>query len=457
MTNKKEQNLFAPETDRESKPLAERMRPNRIEEFVGQEHLVGANKLLARIAQSRKVPSLILWGPPGSGKTTLARLISGMTSSEFVSFSAVFSGVKDVRELIDQAKHRRSFQNRGTVFFVDEIHRFNKAQQDAFLPFVEDGTIILIGATTENPSFEVIPPLLSRCQVITLQSLQESDIGSIIDRTLADSERGLASRNISLEPDARALIVEASNGDARKALNALETAASFVKDGSGIDAQTAAEAVKSPYLRHDKSGEDHYNVISAFIKSIRGSDPDAALYWLARLIEAGENPRFIARRMIILASEDVGNAEPAGLMIAVAAAQAVEHVGLPEAAINLAHAVTYLACAPKSNASYMGWKAASDEVHKSGPLDVPMHLRNAPTKLMSELGYSKGYKYAHDFEGGYVDQQFLPDKLIGKRFYNPKDIGREKSIAERLDQLREWAKNKSERKNAGKKKSQKPQ
>ncbi len=314
----------------------------------------------------------------------------------------MLSGVKEVREVVEDARRRRQIEKRATVLFVDEVHRFNKAQQDAFLPHVEDGTLVFIGATTENPSFEVIAPLLSRCQVITLAPLNEEDISKILDRALQDEERGLGKRHLTLEADARALIIESANGDARRALNALETSASFVPDGAVITAQEAAEAIQKRTLRHDKSGEDHYNVVSAFIKSMRGSDPDAAIYWLARLLDAGEDPRFIARRMIIFASEDVGNADPVALMTAVAVAQAVEHVGMPEAAINLAHACTYLASAPKSNASYMALNKAREEIEKSGTLEVPLHLRNAPTKLMKKLGYGEEYKYPHDFPGAFV-------------------------------------------------------
>ena len=437
MTDKTDRSLFDSPRDADSIPLAERMRPLDLDNFEGQEHITGEGRFLSRVADSGKVPSLILWGPPGSGKTTIARLIAGVTSSEFVSFSAVLSGVKEVREIIETAGQRRKFESRGTVLFVDEIHRFNKAQQDAFLPHVEDGTVTLIGATTENPSFEIIPPLLSRCQVITLERLEDADIGRIIDRAIEDTDNGLGKLDISIDPDARSLIIEASGGDARKALNALETSAGFAGGSGTITAADAAEAIKSPYLKHDKGGEDHYNVISAFIKSLRGSNPDAALYWLARLIEAGEDPRFVARRMIIFASEDVSNAEPAALMIANAAAEAVDRIGMPEAAINLAHATTYLACAPKSNASYVGLEMAGREVRKSGALDVPTHLRNAPTKLMSEMGYGKDYKYPHDFDGGVVDQEYLPDKIAGKKFYFPTEIGREKNIADRLKDIRE--------------------
>ncbi len=420
-------------------PLADRMRPRTLEEFVGQSHLVGEGRLLSMVSETGKAPSLILWGPPGSGKTTLAKILAGMAESAFVTFSAVLSGVKEVREITEKAKERRKMEKRGTILFVDEIHRFNKAQQDAFLPHVESGTIILIGATTQNPSFEVISPLLSRCQVVTLERLDDEDVGRIIDRAMSDGEKGLGARDIELEPDARKLLIEVAYGDGRKALNILETAAGFVKDGDAVTPDKIAEAAKSPYLRHDKGGEDHYNVISAFIKSLRGSDPDAGLYWLARLVEAGEDPRFIARRMIIFASEDIGNADPAALMVAISVAQAVEHVGMPEAAINLAHAVTHLAGAPKSNASYVGLKKAQEEVKKSGALEAPFHLRNAPTKLMSDMGYAKDYKYPHDFDEGYAEQQYLPDKLKGKKFYNPTHRGREKNIAERLEKLRKKA------------------
>lgn len=424
-------------------PLADRMRPRNFDEFVGQRHLVSQGKLIEKIRRSKKLPSLILWGPPGSGKTTLARLLADVSDAHFVSFSAVLSGVKEVREVVEDAKRRRQIEKRATVLFVDEVHRFNKAQQDAFLPHVEDGTLVFIGATTENPSFEVIAPLLSRCQVITLTPLDDEDISKILDRALQDEGRGLGKRHLTLEADARALIIDSANGDARRALNALETSASFVPDGAVISAQEAAEAIQKRRLRHDKSGEDHYNVVSAFIKSMRGSDPDAAIYWLARLLDAGEDPRFIARRMIIFASEDVGNADPVALMTAVAVAQAVEHVGMPEAAINLAHACTYLASAPKSNASYMALNKAREEIEKSGTLEVPLHLRNAPTKLMKKLGYGEEYKYPHDFPGAFVKQQYLPDKIKNKRFYEPTQHGREKLIAERLEALKKSEKKKN--------------
>lgn len=416
-------------------PLADRMRPRDFDEFVGQNHLLAKDKLIWKIRKSKKLYSLILWGPPGSGKTTLARLLAAVSDAHFVSFSAVLSGVKEVREVVEDAKRRRQMEKRATVLFVDEVHRFNKAQQDAFLPHVEDGTLIFIGATTENPSFEVIAPLLSRCRVITLTPLADDDISKILTRTLEDEERGLGKRHLTLDDDARALIIESANGDARSALNTLEICASFVSDGAIIKVQEAAEAVQRKILRHDKTGEEHYNVVSAFIKSMRGSDPDASVYWLARLIDAGEDPRFIARRMIIFASEDIGNADPVALMTAVAAAQAVEHVGMPEAAINLAHACTYLAGAPKSNASYMALNKAREEIEKSGALDVPLHLRNAPTKLMEKLGYGEEYKYPHDFPDAFVRQQYLPDKIKNKKFYEPTRHGREKLIAERLESL----------------------
>jgi len=417
-------------------PLAERMRPLSFDEFVGQRHLTDPGKLLNKAAASRQIPSLILWGPPGSGKTTLARLLATVTDHEFVSFSAVMSGVKEVRDVVKDAKARRKVKNRGTLLFVDEVHRFNKAQQDAFLPHVEDGAIVLVGATTENPSFEVIAPLLSRCQVLTLQRLEDDDIGAILDRAMSDTARGLGGRKLELDEKARGLLIEAAGGDARKALNAIETAASFVKDGAVVGPDEAAEAALHKSLRHDKAGEDHYNVVSAFIKSMRGTDPDAAVYWLARMLEAGEDPRFIARRMIIFASEDVGNADPAALMVAVAAAEAVERVGLPEAAINLAHATTYLASAPKSNASYMALCGAQAEVKRSGALEVPLHLRNAPTRLMKKLGYHKGYHYPHDFADAVVEQDYLPEKIKGNQFYHPTERGREKAIVERLENLK---------------------
>jgi putative ATPase len=432
--------LFTSEADRESSrqaPLAERMRPRSMEEFVGQEHILGEGKLLRRLIESDQVTSLILWGPPGSGKTTLARIVANSTKSHFIFFSAILSGVKDIREVIKEAEEERKYHGRKTILFIDEIHRFNKAQQDAFLPYVEKGVVTIIGATTENPSFEVIAPLLSRCKVLVLNSLKNEEIGEILTMALRDRERGLGELYLEADEAALFFIAEQSGGDARIALNTLETAAKLAKSGT-LDLDTAREAVQKKPLLYDKGGEEHYNVISAFIKSMRGSDPDGALYWLARMLEAGEDPIFILRRMVILASEDIGNADPRALQIAVSALQGFQLVGLPEGRIIMAHAVTYLATAPKSNASYLGINKALAEVRKSGALAVPMHIRNAPTGLMKDLGYGKGYKYAHDYAEGYVTQDYLPEEIKGRKFYEPAGHGYEKYIKERM----EWVKGK---------------
>ncbi len=417
-------------------PLADRMRPESLEDFFGQEHIVGEGKVLRKAIENDELISIILWGPPGSGKTTLARIIAKMTRSVFVQFSAVQSGVKELRVIVKQAQERRKFHNKKTILFVDEIHRWNKAQQDAFLPYVEDGTVVLIGATTENPSFEVIGPLLSRSRVFTLNQLDRKALVKIIDKALKDKEKGLEERKVKIEPKALNLILEASNGDARVVLNSLEIAVNVFKPDkkgiSTIDLKTAEDALQHKALLYDKKGEEHYNVISAFIKSLRGSDPDASLYWFARMIEAGEDPRFIARRMVILASEDIGNADPQALVVATAAASAVEYVGLPEAQLNLAQAATYLACAPKSNASYLGLIKASEDVKRTLNQPVPLHLRNAVTPLMKNLGYGKNYKYSHEYSEEEGKQDYLPESLKGKKYYQPKEKGFEKEIKKRL-------------------------
>ena len=421
-------------------PLAERMRPRALDEYVGQEHLLGPGKMLRSLIESDQVPSLILWGPPGSGKTTLARVIANATSAHFIFFSAILTGVKEIREVLKEAEDELKFHGKRTILFVDEIHRFNKSQQDAFLPYVERGIFTIIGATTENPSFEVIAPLLSRCKVLVLNPLNESEINAILRQSLFDKERGLGSSAITADDQALAFIAEQAGGDARIALNTLETAARLVRSGR-ITLESAREALQKKALLYDKGGEEHYNVISAFIKSMRGSDPDAALYWLARMLEAGEDPLFIIRRMVILASEDIGNADPRALQVAIAALHGFQLVGMPEGRIILGQAVTYLATAPKSNASYLGIDAALAEVRKSGSLPVPLHIRNAPTKLMKEMGYHKGYQYAHDFEEGYALQEHLPDQLQGSKFYEPVERGYEKSIRERMAYLRQSKKN----------------
>jgi putative ATPase len=416
------------------------MRPVKLLEFVGQKHLVGRGKIVSTLLKADQIPSLVLWGPPGSGKTTLAKIIANETKSYFAFYSAVEVGVNEIKKVVKEAKERLEKERQKTILCIDEIHRWNKAQQALLLPSVEDGSIILIGATTENPSFEVIGPLLSRSKVLILNRLEERDIKEIINTTLKDKERGLGKYNVALNNEALNLLLEAANGDARVVLNALEIATNLTRAVGGKRAVTRekmAQALQSRRLLYDKTGEEHYNTISAFIKSMRGSDPDAAVYWLARMLEAGDDPEFIARRMIILASEDVGNADPKALQVAIAAAQALQFVGLPEAALNLAHAATYLASTPKSNASYMALENAREDVRKTLNEPVPLHLRNPVTKLMREIGYHRGYKYAHDFPGGHTKQQFLPDKLAGRKYYHPKDIGYEAYIKKHLEKLQQ--------------------
>lgn len=404
-------------------PLAERMRPRDFDDLVGQDEVVGPGRPLRKAIEQDELSSVIFWGPPGCGKTTLAGLVAGYTHSQFVPFSAVTGGIPELRDIIKAAERRRAM-GRATTLFVDEIHRFNKAQQDAFLPHVERGTVVLIGATTENPSFELIAPLLSRSLVVILKPLTEEALGLILDRAIVDRERGLGSLRIDLRPLARERLIAFGNGDARSLLTALEFVAgqtSVGPDGSRtIDEQVLEAALLKKSLRYDKSGEEHYNLVSAYIKSLRDSDADGALYWLARMLEGGENPRFIARRMVIFASEDIGNADPLALVVVNAVAQAVEFVGLPEAQINLAHGTTYLASRPKDNASYVGLKEAVQDARQHGNLGVPLHLRNAVTSLMKEIGYGKGYRYVHDDPGAQTDQGHLPGPLQGKRYYRPR-------------------------------------
>jgi putative ATPase len=421
-------------------PLAERIRPGNLSEFVGQEHLIGPGHFLSTILGSDHPPSIIFWGPPGSGKTTLARIIAQATKCHFSFFSAVLAGVKEVREIVAEARIRKKTEGKRTILFVDEIHRFNRSQQDAFLPHVEDGTIILMGATTENPSFEVNAPLLSRCRVLVLKPLTPDHIVRILQQALADTERGLGPLKIESTPELLHEIADWSEGDARRALNLLEAAVSLCPEEKGkrhLTEKAVREAAQNRLLLFDKDREEHYNVISAFIKSMRASDPDAAVYWLARMLEAGEDPLFIARRMVIFASEDVGNADPQALPLAVAALNAFHAVGLPEGWIPLSQAATYLASAPKSNASYMAYKKAARAAKDQGSLPVPLHLRNAPTRLMETLGYGKGYQYPHDIADQVTGQDYLPERLRKERFYEPKEIGHEKEIKKRLNEIRD--------------------
>ena len=416
-------------------PLADRMRPQNLAEFVGQEHLVGPDKILRGFMERKELVSMIFWGPPGVGKTTLALIVAKTIGAHFVSFSAVLSGVKDIRAVIEEAKQQLKYYGKSTILFVDEIHRFNKSQQDAFLHHVEDGTITLIGATTENPSFEINAPLFSRCKVLVLEQLSADNIKTIITNTLSNKERGLGNLKIAIDDDAFNFIVELSHGEARVALNTLESALILMspdkKDKRRITLKVAQEAMQRKALLYDKGGDEHYNVISAFIKSMRGSDPDAAVYWLARMLEAGEDPLFIARRMVIFASEDIGNADPSAVQVAVAVKDAFHFVGMPEGWIPLSQGVTYLASAPKSNASYKAYLSALEDVKEKGALGVPLHIRNAPTPLMKDLGYGKGYKYPHN-HGGHIEQSYLPEELQGKEYYKPTENGFDKEIKERL-------------------------
>jgi putative ATPase len=421
-----------PAPDPASAPLAARMRPATLDEFVGQEHVLGPGRALRELIERDEVGSLILWGPPGTGKTTLARIIAERTRSVFVPFSAVTEGVARVREVIREADARLRKGGPGTILFCDEIHRFNKAQQDAFLPHVEAGTITLIGATTENPSFEVIGALLSRSRVFVLEPLRPEHLRVILERALADEERGLGGQGLAADDDALDLIAEAADGDARRALNALEAAATLVGAGGRVTQEGAREALQLRFARYDKGGEEHYNLISALHKAVRGSDADGSLYWLARMLEGGEDPLYIARRLVRMAIEDIGLADPQALAVALAARDAFHFLGTPEGDLALAEAAVYLATAPKSNRLYTGFGAVRQAARDTPAEPVPLHIRNAPTGLMKELGYGEGYRYAFESQDHYIPQEYLPERLRGRKFYEPSDFGFEKRIAERM-------------------------
>lgn len=426
-------------------PLAARMRPRNFDEFVGQEHLIGQGHVLRKLIESDQLPSMVLWGPPGSGKTTLAYVIANITSSHFVPMSAVSAGVADLRRAIEDARTRLKKSGQRTILFIDEIHRFSKSQQDAILPYVENGTITLISATTENPSFEVISPLLSRSRVYTLNALTDEQIGTIIKRAIKDGERGLGKLNVVSDDESIKYLINLSNGDARSALNTLEmavTATAPDTDGKRkLNLKTIEESFQQRALLYDKSGEQHYDIISALHKSLRGSDPDAGLYWLGRMLEAGEDPLYVARRLVRFASEDVGMADPQALVVAMAAQQAVHFIGMPEGNLALAEAVVYLATAPKSNSLYTAYSAAKFDIAKTRNDPVPLHLRNPVTNLMKQIGYGKDYQYVHKYPEHFVREKYLPDSLQGKHYYSPTDFGYEKQIKERL---KAWWGNKKE-------------
>lgn len=418
-------------------PLAERMRPKKVEEIVGQDHILGPSSVLKKAIESGHLFSVIFWGPPGSGKTTLAKLMSQYSENPFRAFSAVTSGVKQLRQITAEAEKARRLTEKRTILFVDEIHRFNKAQQDAFLPYVESGLIILVGATTQNPSFEIIPPLLSRARVMVLKPLGREDLKTILLRAIEDSRQGLGGLEIEIQADALDHLINLSSGDARVALNNLEIAVFYVLHGQDsqkvLDLEKAEEALSKKALPYDKDGEEHFNLISAFHKSMRGSDPQASLYWLYRMLMAGEDPLFIGRRMVRFATEDVGLADPDALQVALGAFEAWQKVGPPEAELALAEAVVYLATAPKSNALYLAEAAVKKEIEHSGPQPVPLHIRNAPTGLMKKLGYSRGYLYPHNYPGARVRQEYLPEKLKNRMFYRPTGRGLEKEIRKKIE------------------------
>jgi putative ATPase len=416
------------------KPLAERMRPRTFDEFFGQSEIVGEGKLLRQIIEKDLLSSIILWGPPGTGKTTLARIIANQTKSNFEEFSAVTSGVADLRRVVKEAKTQRELYNKRTVLFVDEIHRFNKSQQDGFLPHIENGTIILIGATTENPGFEINSAIMSRSKLFELKPLDDDDIRNIVSAAIKDKDRGLGNQKLKLDKKAQDLIVKYAAGDARVALNTLEMASKADLAAKTITAPVVEQILSKKFISHYKGGESHYDVISAFIKSMRGSDPNAAVYWLARMIEGGEDPKFIARRMVIFASEDVGNAAPMALVLANATFDAVTKIGLPECRINLSQCAIYLATAPKSNASYIAIDDALRDVREAKFSGVPKHLQNAPTKFDKQQGKAKDYKYPHSFKGNWVEQDYLPPELAGKKYYKPTENGGEAEIKRRLEQ-----------------------